>query len=260
MSWQLFKNNILSVIKTGDALNSVDDMATLYATEYDKAIKNGGDTINKIRVKNGNLQLLIQLFKVNFYTGQASMVPYDWVGGMKPGILAYWQGAELEKAPIPIIPAIGSIVNIQNISGIVTTPGDWQPGTPLPPNDNPNLIIDAFIINAIAHLQTVSGIINTISLYPPLGTPGPGIVNWSGYFVPPASPDISIMVNEPSTDELLETMRNMFDLSSRYIILGEYFSRTPIMINYRGDGSQIRKYLYKIFGTGTGGDIHVIEN
>ncbi len=32
------------------------------------------------------------------------------------------------------------------------------------------------------------------------------------------------------------------------------------MINYRGDGSQIRKYLYKIFGTGTGGDIHVIEN
>ena len=31
------------------------------------------------------------------------------------------------------------------------------------------------------------------------------------------------------------------------------------MINFSGDRSQIRKYLYKPFGTGTGGDIHVIE-
>ena len=31
------------------------------------------------------------------------------------------------------------------------------------------------------------------------------------------------------------------------------------MINFSGDRSQIRKYLYKLFGTGTGGDIHVIE-
>jgi hypothetical protein len=31
------------------------------------------------------------------------------------------------------------------------------------------------------------------------------------------------------------------------------------MINFSGDRSQIRRYLYKLFGTGTGGDIHVIE-
>lgn len=42
-------------------------------------------------------------------------------------------------------------------------------------------------------------------------------------------------------DELLETMRNMFNLSSRYIILGEYFSRTPIMINYRGEEDKLFK-------------------
>lgn len=208
MSWQIFKNSILSVIKAGDALNSVDEMATLYAIAYDTAIKSNGagDTVNKIKIKNGNLPLMIQLFKINFYTGQASMVPYDWVGGMKPGILAYWQGAALQTSPIPIIPAIGSVVNIKIVSGIVTTPGDWQPGSPLPPNNNPNLIIDAFIVNAIAHLQTVSGIINTISLYPPLATPGPGIVNWSGYFVLPSSPGVSIMADEPSTEALLETI------------------------------------------------------
>ena len=118
MSWQIFKNSILSVIKAGDALNSVDEMATLYATAYDTAIKSNGagDTVNKIKIKNGNLPLMIQLFKINFYTGQASMVPYDWVGGMKPGILAYWQGAALQTSPIPIIPAIGSVVNIKIVS------------------------------------------------------------------------------------------------------------------------------------------------
>ena len=42
-------------------------------------------------------------------------------------------------------------------------------------------------------------------------------------------------------DELLETMRNMFNLSSRYIILGEYFSRTPIMTNYRDEEEKLFK-------------------
>lgn len=58
----------------------------------------------------------------------------------------------------------------------------------IPPNDNSEIIVDDFIRYAIAHLNTVSGIVNTISLYPPLGTPAPGIVLWSGYFVPPPSP------------------------------------------------------------------------
>ena len=58
----------------------------------------------------------------------------------------------------------------------------------LPPTNNTTIIIDEFIAYATAHLQTVSGIINTISLYPPVGTPGPGIVQWSGYLVPPSQP------------------------------------------------------------------------
>lgn len=55
------------------------------------------------------------------------------------------------------------------------------------PTKNPALIIDDFILYATSHLTSVSGIVNTVSLYPPTGTPGPGIVQWSGYQIPPAA-------------------------------------------------------------------------
>jgi len=58
----------------------------------------------------------------------------------------------------------------------------------IPPNNNTTLIIDDFINYATAHLSTVTGIVNTISLYPPLGTPAPGVLPWSGYQVQPATP------------------------------------------------------------------------
>lgn len=55
------------------------------------------------------------------------------------------------------------------------------------PTKNHKLIIDEFIRYAQQHLNTVSGIVNTVSTYPPLNTPGPGIINWSGYSVQPAN-------------------------------------------------------------------------
>jgi hypothetical protein len=54
------------------------------------------------------------------------------------------------------------------------------------PTDVTALIVDEFIRNATNHLKTVSGIINTLSLYPPVPSPSPGIINWRGYIVPPA--------------------------------------------------------------------------
>lgn len=56
------------------------------------------------------------------------------------------------------------------------------------PTSQTELIVDEFIRLANRHLTTVSGIINTISLYPPASTPGPGFILWSGYFVPPSVP------------------------------------------------------------------------
>ncbi len=56
----------------------------------------------------------------------------------------------------------------------------------IPPTKKTSVIVDDFISYATLHLSTVSGIINTVSLYPPIGTPGPGIINWTGYMVTPA--------------------------------------------------------------------------
>jgi hypothetical protein len=42
-------------------------------------------------------------------------------------------------------------------------------------------------------------------------------------------------------DDLIETMANMFRLSSRYILICEYFNRTPITINYKGESDRLFK-------------------
>ena len=46
--------------------------------------------------------------------------------------------------------------------------------------------INGFVTAAQVHLTSVSGIINTISLYPagPSPVPGPGIIMWSTFTVP----------------------------------------------------------------------------
>jgi len=59
------------------------------------------------------------------------------------------------------------------------------------PTKNHKLLINEFISYAQQHLSTVSGIINTVSTYPPLNTPGPGIVNWSGYRVQTGLDDLN---------------------------------------------------------------------
>jgi putative chitinase len=70
------------------------------------------------------------------------------------------------------------------------------------PTDNTGVIVDEFIRYATQHLTTVTGIISTTSLYPPLGTPGPGIINWTGYTVPPAAPSIPIGQVDTSAIEM----------------------------------------------------------
>jgi len=42
-------------------------------------------------------------------------------------------------------------------------------------------------------------------------------------------------------DDLLESMSRMFEASSRYILIIEYFNRTPVMINYRGEDDRLFK-------------------
>ncbi len=42
-------------------------------------------------------------------------------------------------------------------------------------------------------------------------------------------------------DDLLANMQKMFDYSSRYILMGEYFNRTPVMIEYHGENDKLFK-------------------
>ncbi len=42
-------------------------------------------------------------------------------------------------------------------------------------------------------------------------------------------------------DELLSSMRKMHELSSRYVLMGEYFNRTPVMLEYQGQRDRLFK-------------------
>jgi hypothetical protein len=127
MSWQIFKDNILRYANNPDAIQDIDTIAKVYATEYDAAIKRGGDTLNKIAVKKGNVDAMTQIFKAALQKGLSSTADYDLVGEMGNGVLAYWGGAILNEFPIPTIPAPGSTVNVSIVSNLVNNVGTWQP-------------------------------------------------------------------------------------------------------------------------------------
>ncbi|MBN8675920.1 MAG: hypothetical protein J0L56_17435 [Chitinophagales bacterium] len=42
-------------------------------------------------------------------------------------------------------------------------------------------------------------------------------------------------------DDLLANMKKMFEYSSKYILIGEYFNRTPVMIEYQGEADKLFK-------------------
>lgn len=60
----------------------------------------------------------------------------------------------------------------------------------LQPTTNTGVLIDDFIRYATQHLTTVTGRIDTISMYPtvPAPTVGPGSIVWTGYVVTPIQP------------------------------------------------------------------------
>jgi hypothetical protein len=79
------------------------------------------------------------------------------------------------------------------------------------PTKNTGLIVDNFIAYATQHLTTVGGTISTTSLYPPTGTPAPGILTWTGYFVDPAKPSQSALNFQLSTEEIIGSNEELSD-------------------------------------------------
>jgi hypothetical protein len=145
MSWELFKNNILARANNPDSIKDIDTVAKLYATEYDACMKRGGDTLNRVAVKNGDVKTMEQFFKAALQKGLLSTQPYDLVGEMGKGVLAYWGTAILNEFPIPLTPSPGSTSNIAVLSNKVTVPGTWLPPQPsaglpnTPTQTQPNL-------------------------------------------------------------------------------------------------------------------------
>jgi hypothetical protein len=132
MSWEIFKQNVLNVMSRPESINDIDTVARTFAREYDFAVRRGGDTINKVAIKKGNVELMEQLFKSALQKGLSATQPYDLVGEMGKGVIAYWTGAIMNEFPIPIIPSIGSVSNIGVASNIVTNAGVWTPIIPTP--------------------------------------------------------------------------------------------------------------------------------
>jgi len=132
MSWEIFKQNILRLADNPETIKDIDIVAKTFAIEYDSAVKRGADVLHKVSVKKGNVEAMEALFKAALLKGVSSTTPYDLVGEMGKGVLAYWSGAVLNEFPIPIIPAVGSVSNVSVTSNTVTNPGNWAPAIVIP--------------------------------------------------------------------------------------------------------------------------------
>lgn len=203
MSWSLFTRNVLR--KTNPNRNpslDINQVATVWATEYDAAVKRGKDFINLESIQTGNLEIMKTLFRVALLKGVTSPpgAPFSLVNEFGNGVKAYWSAAQMRPFPIPLIPAPGSIQNLQVNSNIVTSPGVWPIYPPIKPASKQIIMINMFVLAAIVHLFSIGGVIQTTSLYPsaPSPIPSPGVIVWSGYIVPPSIPIPNI--NFPSQD------------------------------------------------------------
>lgn len=191
MSWQLFEQSMLAFMNNPNAIRSSSQVGEKLATEYTSALERGFDTANFVTIKpsrsddmRDRRNRLVQLFNSAFDAGRRSRGQYDIIQQLGIGVIAYWTGARLNEIPIPITPAIGATSNILVVENYVTVPGTWRSVIQLFPTADASLFIRSFIISARNHLQTVNGIAITTSIYPPLGTPAPGVVTWQGYTVP----------------------------------------------------------------------------
>lgn len=131
MAWEIFKRNILRYSNNPESIKDIDQVAKYYAREYDLAIKRGYDKVNLIPFQKGNVKAMESLFKLALKAGYQSTNPYDLVGKMGKGVIAYWTGGVMGQLPIPLIPSPGSISNVSITSNLVTNPGVWlsEPST-----------------------------------------------------------------------------------------------------------------------------------
>jgi hypothetical protein len=187
------------------SFKSTNEFADFFTQKYDQCMKRGLDVTTQNTVIKGNTELMRSTILYALEAGKNAKTSAFYnqsIALLGKGAVAYWTGAELGKIP-PLIPAPGTILNLSVVSNTVTNPGVW-PEVPIPvmPSKSNNPYLDVFILQSTIHLQTVSGFCNTISQYPPPATPGPAILPWAGFNVPPEKGQENFL--EEIEEELLE--------------------------------------------------------
>ncbi len=191
MSWDIFKQRMIQKGQNQNGV-SIDGYAKTFATEYDRCIKRGHDSFNFISLQKGNVELLETSLRLLLTSQQSLPTQRPLILEIGNTIITYWLGGVMNSFPvpespvgagIPYIPAPGSFYNVNIVNNIVINPGVWTTNIPILPTTNEKGWLDSFILAAKVHLTTIQGLITTTSLYPPFGTPAPGIIFWQGYTV-----------------------------------------------------------------------------
>ena len=166
---------------------SQKDFAKKLTSEYDRTVKSfGTQNPNLAKIQKGNPQLMETLVNTVLMEGFSKREgQFPIIKKLGPAVRGYWTGLTLQGPPPPP-PAPGSIANIQFVTGFCSNPGQWNSDFPTPPVLSVMPFINLFVTAAQIHLTTVSGMINTISLYPagPSPVPGPGVIMWNTFTVP----------------------------------------------------------------------------
>lgn len=192
MSWDIFKENMSQFGELQTATSS-DNYASRFVQEYDQCIRRGHDSLHFIPIQLGNTEVMEQSVDSIMNSQKNISTQTQLIQLLGTSVLSYWSGATMSNFPIPTapvgsgipaIPAPGSISNVGINSNVVLNPGTWALDFNLFPTQDSSGWLDFFIIASQTHLQTVSGLISTTSLYPPLGTPAPGFIFWTGYTIP----------------------------------------------------------------------------
>ena len=184
MSWSQFKDEVGTKMKAC-SWKSSDEFAAFFTKKYDEAMKRGTDETTGNPVMKGNTELMEQLMVNLGYVGvatKASTFYSQYMNIIGQAVVGYWTGCTLQKINIPVIPATGTILNIQVTANEVTDPGKF-PSTLTPPITNDDEFLNNFIMMAKIHHTTIKGNCYTISQYPPPMPMGPAIISWVGYDV-----------------------------------------------------------------------------
>jgi hypothetical protein len=215
MSWAIFKQELKAKM-FNSSFKSTNEFADFFTQKYDQCMKRGLDVTTQNTVIKGNTELMRSTILYALEAGKNSKTATFYnqsIALLGKGTVAYWTGAELGKVP-PLIPAPGTVLNLAVVSNTVTNPGTWPPAPfPVLPSTSNDPYLDAFILQATIHLQTVSGFCNTISQYPPPATPGPAILPWVGFNVAAAT------VSKPSTTNSGEILQPKPELSPKDFIM-----------------------------------------